>query len=132
MKSVEFTTPKGAVVTVKLETECENLADHKADPVPCWNLVISLKGNIMTSGKRIDHPENGRPCIEFNLGVRNNKIQLAWATIPADKIEAIDAIIAEYREGVARRIQQSIKDEREYDRISGWLTRDMDRPDSSN
>jgi len=128
-KSVSFTTERGAEITIAIVTERGNIADHNVTSA-CWDLEYTVNGKP-TFGERINDPEIGA-AVKLDMGHRMDGrkmiAQVAVAPIPADRLNEIDALIAEYMAGV----NAASGGESPAVRLARELTEDMDRADSAN
>jgi hypothetical protein len=98
MTKVSFKTEKGSEISIALITERVEVVsldgDNRTLCNAVWELEITLNGKVWHTARRADHPVAGA-AIYFDNNV---------APIPADKLAAVDDLIATYRAELDRRM----------------------------
>lgn len=119
---VEFATPAGTIVSMEIITERAMVADHTMTE-RCWDMEVRFGGKPVFA-KRIEHDRG--PALSAILDGKDGKTIQAIALIPADKVDAVDALRARYVAGAIR------KPESDAMRAHRRLVSDMDRAGSNN
>jgi hypothetical protein len=104
MKTISWTTPKGTEISLTLSTEKQINCDGDKSMVPDWDLIATAGTTYFHRPIIKPHPAAG---ICLNDG---NK----WAPIAANVLDEVKALVAEFHAERNRRIQASIKADREY------------------
>ena len=95
---LEFTTPRGAKITLEIVTEYANLADHTVTN-RCWEMRLSVNGNWHTCGWELGKAANGFNVLKAYIG--GTMIQ-----IPDDNLDAVTAWMTAYKAEFYRRYEE--------------------------